>query len=177
MISQEKTKEVLDRFADYVIQQSRSNLTKGKINASKDLYNSFKKNLVVSPNSIQMSIEAEGYWKFIDKGVRGAGGVRRTTSKFNSKNNKGKLWKIKAKDSIYKFGKSGGISPKHFREWAKRKGISEFAVAKAVYHQGIKPTKFLTTPFERAFKALPDEVVEAYGLDLESFFEYTLNRN
>ena len=52
-----------------------------------------------------------------------------------------------------------------------------FILQNHIFKHGIKPTKFLTTPFERAFKALPDEVVEAYGLDLESFFEYTLNRN
>jgi hypothetical protein len=176
MISQEKTKEALDRFADYVIQQSRSNLTKGKINASKDLYNSFKKNLVVSTNSIQMNIEAKGHWKFVDEGVRGAGGVRKTTSRFNSRNNKGKLWEIKAKQSQYKFtNKKPPIN--EIKKWGKLGGVSPYAVQTAVFHQGIKPTKFLTTPFERAFKALPDEVVEAYGLDLESFFEYTLNRN
>ena len=35
-----QTQEALNKFAKYVIQQSRSNLTKGKKNVSKELYNS-----------------------------------------------------------------------------------------------------------------------------------------
>ena len=109
--------------------------------------------------------------------MRGAGGVRKSTSKFKRTNNKGKLWKIKAKDSPFKFGRSGGISAKHFKSWARSKGLSPFAVAKAVYHQGIAKTNFFTKPFEEAFKRLPEELVEAYGLDVEDFIEFTLKDN
>ena len=35
-----ETKDILNKFAKYVIQQSRTNLTKGKKNSSKALYNS-----------------------------------------------------------------------------------------------------------------------------------------
>ena len=41
----------LNRFAKYVIQQSRTNLTKGKKNSSKALYNSLDYDINVSPNS------------------------------------------------------------------------------------------------------------------------------
>ena len=33
-----------------------------------------------------------------------------------------------------------------------------------------------TKPFEKAFERLPDELVEAYGLDVEQFLEYTINK-
>ena len=171
MISQEKTKEALDRFADYVIQQSRSNLTKGKINASKELYNSFKKNLVVSPNSIQMSIEAKGYWKFVDAGVKGTESGR---------SNEGYAYTNK-KPPLKEMIRYAKVKPIKPRDKKTGRFITDnafgFILQNHIFKHGIKPTKFLTTPFERAFKALPEEVVEAYGLDLESFFEYTLNRN
>ena len=167
------TEKVLRDFGRRVNKQARANLKRksndtGKL--SKSLYLKVKQN----PNSISMDMIWEDYGKFIDKGVRGAGGVRSTTSKFKSRNNKGKLWKIKAKSSIYKFGKSGGISPKHFEGWAKRKGLNPFAVAKAVYHQGIETTNFFTDPWEKEFPSLPDELTEAYGLDMEETFKFIL---
>ena len=50
-----------------------------------------------------------------------------------------------------------------------------FATAKTVYHQGIKSSLFFTKPFEAAFSRLPQELIEAYGLDIEDFLEFTLN--
>jgi len=35
---------------------------------------------------------------------------------------------------------------------------------------------FFTKPFERAFRKLPDQVIEAYGLDVEEFLKFTLNK-
>ena len=61
----------LNRFAKYVIQQSRTNLTKGKKNSSKELYNSLDYDLNVSPNSFSMSFLMEEYGIFQDKGVSG----------------------------------------------------------------------------------------------------------
>ena len=61
----------LNRFAKYVIQQSRTNLTKGKKNSSKKLYDSLDYDLNVSPNSFSMSFLMEDYGIFQDKGVSG----------------------------------------------------------------------------------------------------------
>ena len=61
----------LNRFSKYVIQQSRTNLTKGKKNSSKDLYNSLDYDLTVSPNSFALSFLMEEYGIYQDKGVSG----------------------------------------------------------------------------------------------------------
>jgi len=174
-----KTEKVLKKFGDVVIKNARNQL-KRKNDTSK-LYKSLDYNIKVNraqskgiPPSFEFDFLWQDYGKFIDKGVRGAGGVRKTTSKYKSTNNKGKLWKIKGKNSEYKFGKSGGISAKHFVGWAKRKGIDPHAVAKAVYHQGIETTHFFSRPFDNAFKYLPDAITEAYGDDLETFFKKSL---
>lgn len=167
-------KATLDLFYKGLIKHSRSNLSKKGHNFSKKLYNSLDYEVKEFKNSFHSSLSMEDYGDFKDKGVRGAGGVRKTTSKFKKTNNKGKLWKIKAKNSKYKYGKSGGISAKHFKGWAAAKGISPFAVAKAVYHQGIETTNFYSHPFELAFKKLPDDLVEAYGLELDKFLEASI---
>ena len=74
-----ETQNALNTFAKYVVQQSRTNLTKGSKpygskNSSKKLYNSLDGDVKFSKNSFQLSFLMEQYGIFQDKGVRGAGG-------------------------------------------------------------------------------------------------------
>lgn len=169
MLDNENVHKELKRFADYVIQQSRSNLTRKNINASKDLYNSLEREISVSENSFSFSIEANDYWKFIDAGVKGVE---------SGKSDRGYAYRTKKPPA------------KVFERWAKVKPIKPrdkntgrfitnkqfgFIMQNHIFKHGIKPTRFLTTPFQRAFKNLPDELTEAYGLDLEDFIKFTLD--
>ncbi|MAN64773.1 MAG: hypothetical protein CMI60_22800 [Parvibaculum sp.] len=172
-----KTQTALEAFKKFVIQQARTRLTKGKKNASRELYDSLKGVIGVGPNSIALDFEMEEYGIYQDKGVKGVGGVRRTTSKFNSKNNKGKMWKQKAKNSPFSFKQGNKPSVKHFKDWARMKGLNAFAVRESVYHQGIKPSLFFTKPFEQAFKKLPKELKDKFGLDIQDFLAFTLNQD
>jgi len=52
-----------------------------------------------------------------------------------------------------------------------------YLIARSIYRKGIKPTLFFTKPFEQAFKKLPDELVEKFGLDVEDFLAYTLKED
>ena len=171
MLEKLEVKEVLHKFGKNLVKQARTRLTKKGSNDSKELYNSISYDVSEDADFTFDMLERGEY---LDKGVRGAGGVRKTTSKFNSRNNKGKLWKINAKNSPFKFGASGGISPKHFKQWASKRGLSEYAVAKVVYHQGIEPRYFYSKPFEDAYEKLPEDIVKAYAVDLESFIRLTL---
>ena len=60
--------QVLEKYAKYVIQQSRSNLTKRRSNATKRLYNS----LGYFIQGTRVTFESEDYGQFIDKGVKGS---------------------------------------------------------------------------------------------------------
>jgi hypothetical protein len=51
-----------------------------------------------------------------------------------------------------------------------------FLIAGGIFKNGIKPSLFFTKPFEKAFERLPDELVEAYGLDVEQFLKYTITK-
>jgi len=175
MLNKEVNK-ALNRFAKYVIQQSRTNLTKGKKNASKELYNSLGYDLSVADNSFSLAINMEEYGAYQDKGV------------------KGKTSSSKAPDSPFKFGsgtgQKGGLT-KGIQKWVKRKGFqfrdnkgrfmsyesTAFLITRSIYHKGIKPSLFFTKPFEKAFDNLPDEVVNAFALDLEDFLQYTTKNN
>ena len=71
-----EVQEELNKFAKYVIQQSRSNLTKGaspygSYNDTKSLYNSLKGNVTPTQKGASLSFEMADYGKFKDLGVRG----------------------------------------------------------------------------------------------------------
>jgi hypothetical protein len=163
------TKESLEKFRRFVAQQSRSRLSKAGKNDSKGLYKKLDGVLKVSPNSFQLSWDL-GYGEFIDKGVSG------TKKKYNT-------------PYSYK-DKMPPIKP--LADWAKRKAIRlrddkgrfqkgnyktiGFLIARSIQKKGLKPSLFFTKPFEQGFKKLPDELLEAYGLDVEEFLKYTLKQ-
>ena len=65
-----RTKEALDDFKKYVIQQARTNLTKEKKNVDKKLYNSLQGFIDESPAGFRLYFEMEDYGMFQDKGVQ-----------------------------------------------------------------------------------------------------------
>lgn len=174
------TEKVLNEFADSVFREAERNL-KNK-NNTRSLVNSFDGNIKVSENSIQLGLTMADYGFYQDEGVKGVGGVRKTTSRFNKKNNKGKMWKQNAKNSRFSFkkpsinihGSNKGIG---IGGWAKSKGLNAYAVARSVAMQGIKPSKFMTKAIEKEFKTLPDELIEAYGLDINDFIQFAFKDN
>ena len=185
-----ETRDALNKFVKYVIQQSKNNLSKSKKNFSKQLYNSLDYDLNVSKNSFSLSILMEDYGLFQDKGVKG-----KDPSKV-SKN--AKIKGQQAPNSPYKFG-SGNYSGQwssfvgKLEVWAKRKNIrlrdekGRFkrgnyktiaqVIAGNIYNRGIKPSMFFTTPFQKAFKDLPEELILSFGLDLERFIDFTIKDN
>lgn len=163
------TEQSLEKFRKFVAQQSRSRLSKLKKNDSKGLYKRLDGVLKVSPNSFHLSWDL-GYGTFQDKGVSG------TEKKY---------------DTPYSYKtKMPPIKP--LSEWAKRKGIRlrdekgkfqkgnyktiGFLIARSIFRKGIKPSLFFTKPFEQGFKKLPDNVLQAYGLDVEEFLKYTIKQ-
>jgi hypothetical protein len=162
------TQDALNAFGKYVVQQSRSKLTQSNKNASKRLYESLGYELKVMPNSFSMAFLMENYGEYQDKGVSG------TEVKYNTP---------------YKYTNKMP-PPSAFSQWVVRKGLKgtrdasgrfvsrkglQFAIAKSIFKKGIKPSLFFTKPFEAAFKNLPNDIVEAYGLDVENFLKTTIN--
>tara|TARA_R100001443_G_C3325812_1_gene171214 strand:+ start:408 stop:941 length:534 start_codon:yes stop_codon:yes gene_type:complete len=169
----ESIQEILDRFKEDIIKEAKKGVPKD----SKRLANSIKGYVKESKNSIQISFTMDLYGAFQDQGVRGAGGVRATTSKFNRRNNKGKMWKQNAPNSEFSFKKGTKPSVKHFEKWSKKRGLSPFAVRESVWRQGIKPTLFFTKPFEKYFNQLPPELLEKYGLEMQTLIGQTFTEN
>jgi hypothetical protein len=181
LMSKKNTEIALQEFIEHVVNGSKDNLEAlGKV-ASGDLLKSINGNLKASDNSIEVNILGADYLKFIDKGVHGVGGLRKT---FKGKKLDSPIqWQLKkVTNSSYRF-KNKRPPANLMRTWAKRKrGVFRkrgdkgmgFAIAESVYRTGIETTNFFTIPFEKAFERLPKELVESYALDIESFMEFTL---
>ena len=171
----EHTQKTLEKFRDYVIQQSRSNLTKGGKNDTKKLYEGLKGNVKVSPNSFELGFEMPMYGQFQDKGV------------------KGKFSAMRAPNSPFKFGSGtgpkGGLT-KGIEQWVKRKGFqfrdkesgkfmsyknTAFLISRSIYSKGLRPSLFFTKPFEAGYKKYIDnDLINQFGLDVEDLMKYTL---
>ncbi len=170
--------KTLSKFTKFVVQQSKSNLTRTDKNVKKKLYNSIKGDSFVGKNSIGIYFEMEDYGEFQDLGV------------------KGKSSSAKAPNSPFRFGsgtgKKGGLT-EAIRQWVRDRRIqfreregkgvkgqllsynqTAFLITRSIYQKGIKPSFFFSKPFEQGFKKLPDEVIEAYGLDLEKLMKQSL---
>ena len=158
MLDKEEVQEAIDKFRKYVVQQSRSNLTKQKKNASKSLYNSIKGISKVNPNSISLYFEMEAHGVFQDKGVSGKEKKYNTPYSYKSK-----MPPTKALD---KWVVRRGIAPRDAKGRLISRKSLKFLIARSIYRNGIKPSMFFTKPFEVAYDRLPDELVEAYGIDI-----------
>jgi hypothetical protein len=170
-----ETQATIKRFRDYVIQQSRSNLTKGGKNVSKKLYNSLKGEILLESNYTLLGFTMDDYGAYQDKGVKG---------KFKSN---------KAPDSPYKFGsgsgRPGGLT-EGIEKWVKTKGIqfrdkksgkfityksTAFIIARSIFATGLKPSLFFTKPFEAGYKKFIDvDLLKAFGKDLDTLVSFNL---
>lgn len=125
--------------------------------------------LKVMPNSFALGFVMEAYGIFQDVGVSG------TKKKY---------------DTPYTY-RDKQPPARAFDKWIVRKGLAPrdkegkflsrktlaFLIARKIKINGIKPSLFFTKPFEAAFKSLPDELVEQFGLDIDKFLEFTTKQN
>jgi len=168
-----ETKDILNKFAKYVIQQARTNLTKEKKNVSKELYNSLEYKINEYKDSIDLLFSMEDYGPFQDLGVSGTKTKYNTTYKYTTKMPPAKAfsqWVVR-KGLEGTRDKSG--------KFVKRKSL-QYAIARSIFLHGIKPSYFFTKPFQRAFKYIPDELAEAFVFDIEQdekFFPQNMNKN
>ena len=167
-----ETQKALRAFGKYVVQQSRTNLTKGSKkygtkNFSKDLYNSIGYTIDEVSKGFRLYFEMEDYGMFQDRGVKGVKGGESLSN-----------FKYKKSSNLVGLEKKTGM----FKKWVTARQVqfrdkkgrflsykqTGFALATIVKNYGIKPSMFFTKPFEKAFKNLPKELQEQFAIDLEN---------
>ena len=170
----ENINAVLQAFVDDVVRLAKIGISakrkarrsNGKIyykridNTGK-LRNSLRGNVNTSANSFSADIMMEEYGEWVDKGRK-----------------KGK-----------------GAPPSAIRKWIKQKPLRvrdaqgqfvkatesrinslAYLINRKIKRKGIEATNFLTEPFELKFKNLPQEIIEAYSLDVEDFLRFTIDK-
>ena len=157
-----KFKKALEKYAKYVIQQSRSNLTKANSKASGKLYDSLSYKI----DGTNVKFESEEYGLYQDQGVRGA------KSYYADKGTSSSPFKYTTKmppSSVFdKWTIKKGIAPRDEKgRFINRKSLN-YLIARSIYEKGIRATLFFTKPFERGIELYGDEMVAAY---IEDNFE------
>jgi len=152
----DNTKKALENFGKYLVKESRKNLTRKKKNVTSSLYDSLDYQVKAMPNSFEFDFLMEEYGEWVDKGR--------------------------------KAGKNPPFSP--LRKWVQDRRIqfrdnsgrfqtydqTAWAVVKSIGKKGIEPSNFYSRPFNLGFQKLPNEIAEAYALDVEEFLEFTIDK-
>ena len=162
--------EVLTKYAKYVVQQAKTNLTKdGK--GSGALYESVKYILETDPDAFLLDFLMEDYGIYVDEGVKGAnpslikGGIQKAPiSKFKYTN------KMPPMQILANWAKSKNIRFRNAKgQYAKGSNRSMgFALQRSIFAQGLKPNYFFTKPFYKGIKTLNPELASSFALDIEN---------
>ena len=179
MLKQGNTISTLTAFKKYVIQQARTNLTKGEKNFSRELYDSLEGKVTFDDTKVNIDFTMEEYGLYQDKGVKGVNS--------NYVENKNSPFSYKSSSNLV--GLEGATG--QFGKWAKHKKLRwrnqksgkylsyqsiGFILANSIKNKGIKASMFFTKPFERAFDNLDEDLRKAYGKDVVDFLESSLRK-
>ena len=179
-------KAELQAFGKYVVQQSRTNLTKQKHNVSKNLYNSIRYDLEEKKDSFSLSFIMDEYGTFLDRGVRGS------NPSLVDNNKTGKKGVQKGGNSPYSY-KSKRPPMQPLADWAKARNIRlrdkkgrfkkgnyrtiGFILQRSIFAQGIKPTMFFTKPFEVAFERYKKGIKKSFMQDIIDLIKNNNGKN
>jgi hypothetical protein len=170
--------KLVKKFRDYVIKESRSNLTRMGKNASNSLYQSLRGTIDKENNYYLVGFQMMEYGDFVDKGVKGAfpslvkGGVQKAPNspyKFGNK--------MPPREPLIKWAKLKGIKLRDKKGRFKKGGLNTlgFLLQRSIYAQGIKPSLFFTKAFENGYnKYIKKDLAKAFASDVEAIVDYNL---
>ncbi len=160
--------KVITAYAKYVVQQSKSNLTKDKKGGG-DLYNSISYDLILEEKAFLLDFLMQDYGQFVDKGVKGKSSTypetRRALSKFQYGSGRG------IKGGLTK-GIGKWLRKKRF-QWRDEKGrfmsyqSMQYLIVKSIYNKGLKANMFFSKPFQKGLEKYSNDFFDAFILDVE----------
>jgi len=158
----------LNSFGKYIVKQSRTNLTKGKKNVNKSLYNSINFKVETTADGFSVEFYMNSYGTFVDKGVSG----NKTTQSYRDYKGKNVTSPYKYTNKqppsgiIDKWVVKKGIAPRDDKgRFITRKSIS-FLIARSIKVRGIKSTSFFQRPLELGLKTFSSDLLEAIREDI-----------
>ena len=167
-----ETLKALQQFRDTVVNEAKANLRSSGKSTSGKLLNSIQGTVKEMPNSIGLYFDMLPYGNFQDKGVDGIEKKHGAPYSFR----KG-FPNREMLASLDKWIVKKGLAPRNSKgKFTSRLGL-KFAIAKSIFKKGIKPSLFFTKPFEKAYKNLPNVLIDKYGLDAEQLLNQILDTN
>lgn len=162
-----EVKDALNSFGKYVVQQARTNLTKGNKNANKALYESLNYDIEKVAQGYRIYFEMEDYGMFQDRGVKGTESGR-SLSGFSYKSSSNLVGLEAKTGNLAKWAKLRGMQPRDKKGRFGSYKTMGFILAQSIKKKGIKPSLFFTKPFERGLKRLPTDLGNAIEQDLRN---------
>lgn len=187
MAEPKTVQETLSKFNKYVKSQARANLTRGRSNDTRGLYDSISETVTEENGSWFARIYMEEYGSYQDQGVKGSEiALKAPNSPFRFGTGTGggiglyaaiKIW---VRNKRFQFQKRDYTDKNGKTHKANGKGRfisydqTAYLIAGIIYRTGLKPKRFLSKPFEKAYEKLPDELAEKYGLEVENILRESL---
>ena len=169
------TIQALQKLGNNVVKEGRGILKKKKkTTSSNTLYNDFDYLVTNQKDSVTLEFEfggAEDYWKFVDEGVKGAGGFKGSG-------------RARGQGSPFKF--SSKMPPrKPLMQWIKNKPVKgrdakgkfitndsfAFLIQRSIFQRGLERTQFFSKPFTEQLNKQTDNITRAFADDLEVALE------
>lgn len=161
--------KVLKRYASYVIQQAKANLTKDNKGGG-DLYNSLTSKQGIDNEELFVDFFMENYGQFVDKGVKGKTSTypetSRALSKFQYGSGRG------PKGGLTK-GIDNWLLKKRF-QWRDKQGkfmsykSMRYIIVNSIYNKGLKANMFFSKPFDAGLEKFSNNLLMAFISDTEN---------
>lgn len=163
--------QALNEFGQSVVDRARLNLKTGgrygTHNASGALSKSLDYKAKESKNSIAFDFYAEDYWAQLDYGTKGSeSSAKAPNSPYKAAASRSAIDKWVIRKGIQGVRGAGG-------QFANRK-MMVTSITNSINRTGTYETRFFRNAFDIQYKDFDNNIVEKYGLDLESFLEFSL---
>ena len=167
-------KKVLTALGTDVVAQAKKNIKTSKISSKGPLYNGMTSKSKVNENSVSLDITLADYWEYMDYGVEGVGGTKKTENGVKLKSPK--PWsKRKVTNNKFKYREKMPPPSAFNRYTSERSG--QFAIANSVFHRGLKTTSFFTDPFDTEVEELEEKILQATYNAIEKSIDEAVNNN
>ncbi len=165
---------VMNQYAKYVIQQSRTRLTKDDKGGG-NLYNSLSYNLVDDDQAMLVEFMMADYGAFVDRGVKGK------TSTYPETRNALSPFQYGSGT-----GPKGGLT-KGIDKWLRKKRFQfrdkkgrfmsyesmRYIIVKSIYNKGLKANLFFSKPFRAGIEKYELNMAKAFAEDIRSQMVFT----
>ena len=173
------TIQAMQKLGGNVVKEGKQILKRKKKTTRKNtLYNDFDYLVTASKDSVTLEFEfggAEDYWKFVDEGVKGAGGfkgsgkMRGQGSPFKFSN------KMPPRGAIDRWivGKPLRAARDKSGRFISRKSLA-FLIQRSIFQRGLERTQFFSKPFTEQLEKQTETITKAFANDLELALDKTL---